>query len=129
MTDEEQTQRLVDQYLAAYTAHDAAGCAALYDEAGVILSPWEPPVHGPERIARTHETWFAEGETDKTMEISDLVVSGDIAVCLLHFAANMPDGSKAEGTSLNSLKRQPDGGWKLLHTSLNMLDAATSGGG
>lgn len=124
MTDEERIQTLVDRYHAAYAARDATGCAALYDEAGVILSPWEPPIHGPARIARTHENWFAEGETNKTMEIADLVVSGDIAVCVLHFAADLPGGEKAEGTSLNSLTRQPDGEWKFLHTSLNMLDAA-----
>lgn len=129
MTDEERIQELVARYLAAYAAQDAAGCAALYDEVGVILSPWAPPVHGPARIARTHETWFADGETNKTMEIADLVVSGDIAVCLLHFAADMPGGDRVEGTSLNSLKRQADGGWKFLHTSLNMLGAAEETGG
>lgn len=128
MTDEEQIQAVIDRYLSAYNAHDAEGCAALYDDLAVLLSPWAPPVHGPARIARTHEAWFGDGETGKTMEIMDLVVSGHIAVCVLHFAADMPGGGKAEGTSLNTLRRQEDGGWKFLHTSLNMLDTGEGAG-
>lgn len=126
MTDAERIQALVQGYLSAYTAHDAEGCAALYNEDAVLLSPWEAPVHGPEAIARTHEAWFAEGETNKMFEIADLVVGSDLAVCLLHFRANVPgaDGrlDTVEGTSLNTLRRQPDGGWRMLHTSLNMLN-------
>ncbi len=86
-------------------------------------------MHGPAAIAQTHEAWFVERETNKTFEIADLVAGDKIAVCLLHFSADVPDPDgnrrKAEGTSLNTLIRQRDGGWKLLHTSLNMLDDAS----
>lgn len=125
MTDAQQIQALVERYLSAYTAQDAAGCADIYDENAVLLSPWTPPAHGPAAIARIHQDWFAEGETNKMLEIADLVVAGDLAICLLHFRSDVPgqDGAwhKAEGTSLNSLRRRPAVGWKMLHTSLNML--------
>lgn len=125
MDDSSLIRAEIDRYFAAYEAHDARGCASVYTPDAVALSPWGPPARGREAIAAPHSEWFEAGERNKTNAIDDLLVDGDLAVCLLRYSADVPaaDGGteKVFGISLNSLKRQPDGSWKIRHTSLNEL--------
>lgn len=102
-------QPLIDRYLAAYEAHDAAGCAALYAA----------------EIEAEHRRWFEDGETDKTMAVTRAGIDGDLGYCLVHFEANVP-GPKGGtdrfcGTSLNAMERRSDGVWTIKLTSLNEL--------
>ncbi|WP_306044956.1 SgcJ/EcaC family oxidoreductase [Nioella sp. MMSF_3534] len=124
-------QEVLDSYLQAYTAHDAAGCAAAYTRDGQIFSPYGPPVTGTAAIVATHEAWFSEGETDKKMTILEARVDGDIAFCSLIYSAHVPvEGGNTErvfGSSLNTFLRQPDGHWKIRHTSLNELEDDQTG--
>ncbi len=122
--DAGQIRALIARYLDAYEARDAAGCAAAYSDDACILSPWGPPVSGHKAIAAAHRDWFEEGETDKVMEITDLRIDAALAVCLVRYAADIPADqgtTRVFGASLNVLCRQPEGGWKISHTSLTEL--------
>jgi uncharacterized protein (TIGR02246 family) len=103
--------------------HDAATCAALFTDDGVIISPWAPPARGPDAIRATHQTWFDEGEATKRLTVLEAKASGDLAYCLLAWSGDYPqsDGSIAtySGTSVNVLQRHAKGDWKIQVQSLN----------
>ena len=74
---------LVERGLDALKRHDAATCAALFTEDGVIVSPWAPPARGLDAIRATHQAWFDEGEANKRLTVLEANASGDLAYCLL----------------------------------------------
>lgn len=125
MTDSDQIRDLIAAYLASYEAHDAAGCAAVYADDAVVISPWGPPVRGRAGITSAHLDWFEEGEHNKIMTIKYLHIDGALASCLVVFSADVPseDGGTAKfhGASLNTMKYQDETGWAITSTSLNEL--------
>lgn len=131
MTARALLQQVFDDYLVAYAAHDPAACAAAYTRDGQIFSPYGPPVTGTAAITATHVAWFAEGETDKKMTILEARADGDVAFCSAIYSAEIPteDGGamRVFGSSLNTFLRQPDGRWKIRHTSLNELEDDQTG--
>ena len=114
---------LVERLLDALKRHDAATCAALFTDDGVIISPWAPPARGPDAIRATHQAWFDEGEANKRLTVLEANASGDMAYCLLAWSGDYPrsDGSVATygGTSVNVLQRHANGDWKIQVQSLN----------
>ena len=118
-------QALIDRYLAAYEAHDAAGCAAFYAPDAEMHSPYGPAATGRAEIAATHRDWFEEGETNKVMQVTSAGIVGDLGYCLVRFEANMPaaDGGteQSRGISLNLMERRDDGVWTIALASLNEL--------
>jgi uncharacterized protein (TIGR02246 family) len=126
MVDREAIEAVINDYLTAYEAHDAQGCANVYSEDAIVLSPWGPPLFGPAAVAAAHEEWFREGERNKVMTIERLDLDNDTATCLVSYAADLPgdgdDPLRAFGASLNTLRRQAGGGWKIVSTSLNELE-------
>ena len=119
-------QPVLDRYLAAYLAHDSAACAAEYTRDGQIFSPYGPPATGTASLRAAHESWFEEGEFNKSMTILEARAEGDVGFCSLLYAADitMPDGtiSRVFGSGINTFVRLPDGTWKIRHTSLNELE-------
>ncbi|KAA3631789.1 MAG: SgcJ/EcaC family oxidoreductase [Proteobacteria bacterium] len=114
---------LVARLLEASRQHDAAACAALFTENGVILSPYGTEARGRSAIESTHREWFEEGETNKRMELLEVGASGDVGYCILAYAGDylQPDGSYSteSGKSVSVLKRQSSGEWKIHVSSLN----------
>ena len=114
---------LVEQLLDALKRHDAATCAALFTDDGVIISPWAPTARGLDAIRATHQAWFDEGEANKRLTVLEVDSSGDLAYCLLAWSGDYPqsDGSVAtySGTSVNVLQRQANAEWKIRVQSLN----------
>ena len=131
MNDLDRIRQVIADYLRAYEGRDATGCAAVYASDALVVSPWGSPVRGTGPIAAAHTGWFGENETNKIMTIEDLEISGDLAMCLVRYAADVPgdNGQQAKtfGCSLNTLRRQPDGNWKICHTSLNELEDFETG--
>jgi len=116
-------QAVIDRYLAAYTAKDAAGCAALYAGTAEVHSPFGPVARGRAEIEAEHQRWFGEGETNKTMQVTRAGACGDLGYCLVAFDADLlgADGAteRVRGTSLNVMERRTDGVWTITLTSLN----------
>ena len=100
-------QSLLDAYGAAYAAHDAERCAGFYAEDGEI---------------HMHADWFTQREENKTLVIDKVGASGDLAYCTLTYSADIPqDGAppmRDAGSSLNTLRRQPDGSLRMHITAL-----------
>ena len=121
MRFEDQLKSLVARYLAAYNAHDARGCAAVFAPDGVILTPFEPIVTGRAAIQTAHVEWFDEAERDKRFDIIEWHSDGLYAYCLLHWSVIVdgPDGMPAQegGTSLNILEAR-QGEWLITRSAL-----------
>ena len=114
---------LVARLLEALQRHDAAACAALFTDDGLVLSPYGPPAQGRDAIRATHQSWFDEGETNKRLTLQAADASGELGYCILAYAGDylQTDGSTAtdRGRSVNVLRRQIDGDWKIQVSSLN----------
>lgn len=118
----EALRAVLDRYLHAYKACDAAGCAAEFAHDAWVLSPWSSPAKGRAEIAAQHTDWFAEDERNKEMTFVDLQVSGDLANGLVRYAADIPGEHGPErvfGVGLNSFRRGRDGNWQITHSSLH----------
>ena len=115
-------QALVEAYLQAYSAKDAAGCAAVFTADAQVLSSFGPPAAGSAAIAADHQDWFAYGEENKAMTVTEQAVSGDMGWCLVHYTSEVPqpDGSRQHegGHSLNILALQPDGRYLIRQSCL-----------
>ena len=116
-------EALVTKLLEASRQHDAVGCAALFTNNGRILSPYGTEVRGRDAIEATHKAWFDEGETNKRLELLEVGASGDVGFCILAYAGDylQPDGSYTteSGKSVNVLRQQSNGDWKIHICSLN----------
>jgi len=114
---------LIAKLLDASRQHDAAACAALFTDDGSILSPYSVGVRGRKAIEATHKEWFDEGETNKRLDLLEFGASGDVGYCILTYAGDylQSDGSYVteSGKSVNVLRRQHGGEWKIHVSSLN----------
>lgn len=115
----------MNRYLERYAAHDSEGCADLYAETGVILSPYGPPAIGRAAIRDEHAAWFLEGETNKSMMVLDAALDGAAGFCLVAYSADVPGDNgpmRVHGASVNTLTKDKDGDWLIQQTSLNELE-------
>lgn len=114
MSDPAPLQALLDRYVVAYHAGDAAGCGACFTEDGQLLSPYAPPATGRAAIVALHGDWVQEGE-GKRLTLREFGLDGTLGWGLAQF-----DEAEADtGTSLCIFQRQPDGGWLIHMCSLN----------
>ncbi|MBK0400364.1 nuclear transport factor 2 family protein [Limibaculum sp. M0105] len=121
MRFETQLKGLIEDYLSAYAAHDAHGCAAVYAPDGVIMTPFEPIVTGRPAIQSVHRDWFDDSEREKRIDIVEYHSDGFYAHCLLHWSVIVdgPDGLPTQegGCSLNILECR-QGEWLITRTAL-----------
>ena len=114
-----QLQAVLDRYVAAYIAKDAAGCAAVFMPDGVVYSSYGPPALGRDAIAAQHREWVNYGGKNKSLLIQDMGGHGDTAWCLARYSEGEVKGS---GMSLMVFARSPSGDWLVLKCSMTELD-------
>ncbi len=114
MSIRSEMQALCDAYVAAYRAGDAAGCASVFTEDGIMHSAFAPPARGRASIADQHAQWTSGGER-KMLTVVEAAGSGDVAWFLAEFAEGHETG---EGISLNACTRAPGGPWRIHLCSL-----------
>jgi uncharacterized protein (TIGR02246 family) len=122
MSIETDLQAVIDRYVDAYNRHDLAAIGAIFTDTASLYSPYGPPAVGHAAIMQAHTDWFAANEQNKRMTVISAQATGDLAYCVLHYAGDFPDESGTlsteSGVSVNVLKRQGGGPWKLHVTSL-----------
>lgn len=112
--DEAQIRELVNRWLAATEAGDAAAVLDLMTDDAVFLVPGQPAFGKAEfaRAATAQSGLRIEGDSD----IEEIQVCGDWAFMRSHLAIRLtpPDGSTVTraGHALTVLRRE-DGRWKL----------------
>ena len=110
----EELQAMGDDYAAAYRNGDAAGCAAVFTDDGVLYSAFAPPAMGRAAIAALHVEWTVAGE-GKTLTVVDANGSGDVAFARADFAEGR---GPSEGHALWACTRAPGGPWRIRFCSL-----------
>lgn len=115
MPTQGELQKIFDQYVAAYQAKDAKGCAAVFLPDARMMSPYGPIAKGRAEIERRHVEWTRDGGGNKRLLIVEFGGSDDLAWALAEFS----EGKSQGGTSLCVFERQPDGPWLIRMSSLN----------
>lgn len=108
----------------AFISADAEAAIALADEAVTDMAPGMPAAAGKAAFAERMRTILGQYGGESKYEVRQTDASGDLAVVRSVFeGAWIPkDGSPRidlGGNWLQVWKRQPDGGWKLLHNIWN----------
>lgn len=116
MIIEDELQSVLDAYLKAYRAGDAARCASVYSDNAQIFSPYGPPASGRDQIEELHCDWVAEGSPGKRLEIVEAGSDGNLAWCFARYSEGSETGV---GYSLNVFERQPGGNWLIRMSNLN----------
>jgi ketosteroid isomerase-like protein len=114
MALEDELQAMCDRYVASYRIGDAAGCAAVFAEDGIMHSAFAPPAIGRAAIAEQHIGWTEDG-AGKTLTVRKAAGSGDVAWFLADFSGG---NATDEGHSLCVCSRNPDGSWLIQACSL-----------
>lgn len=101
-------ERVLRDYETAWQARDAAALAALFTEDGWVLSGGRPPVHGRAAI----EERYAGSGGPLALRSLHWEQNGDLAVIIGGYAParDEPD----EGKFTLTLRRSPDGVWRIL---------------
>lgn len=116
MTDRDRIEALLARYSTAYQRGDAAGCAAIFTEDAMMMSPFGPVAQGRAQIAAQHVDWTGAAAPNKQVTIESFGQAGDLAWCLARFSDGPETG---DGLTLSVLERQPDGDWLIRMCSLN----------
>jgi uncharacterized protein (TIGR02246 family) len=96
LTDGESAVRgVVDRFLSAVLARDAARAAALFDRQGVYHEARRGAVEGRPAIEAYFRTFF-ERETDWTFDVEAMIVEGPRAAVAYRFGKSGSDGRRAE---------------------------------
>lgn len=104
------------QFIAAYTAGDAATVTSLFTEDALVLPPDASEIRGPAEIEALWQSWLDAGITNLVITTKSVEGSGDTAYEVGEFSADAPDGNggmlKATGNFVVVWKRDADGTWK-----------------
>ena len=123
MTIKSEMQALVDAWVEVYSAGDIDGALAFYSDDAAIYSPYGPAAIGIEALRATHAAWHASGETNKKVVVLNAESDGNLAYWLASYSGDypQPDGTVLTecGVSVNVAKRQADGMWRFIVSSLN----------
>lgn len=123
MGDPRELQAVLDDWVTCFSAGDIEGATDIYAPDGAIYSPYGTHAVGREALLETHAEWHAAGETNKSVEILEARIDGDLAYAMAKYSGDYPqdDGTSIteSGVSLNIFTRQADGGWKIQISSLN----------
>lgn len=103
---------LIDALIAARTAGDVDGAAALYEPNATIVSEPGQVLQGDEGVRSVLE-FFTNLKPTFVVDSRDILESGDLALHFSRWSLISTDGSSVElqGESVDVFRRQPDGGW------------------
>lgn len=114
MSELTKVEALWRTYAEAYRRADAAGCAAIFTEDCLLMSPYGPLAVGRAAVADLHNAWVAEGGAGKVLDVVRFDQDGDLAWALVRYSEE-----DESGLSLNVMQRQSDGSWLVHICSLN----------
>lgn len=108
----------------AFTAGNAEAVGQLIDRDGVWLPPGRPTVVGKENIVRLYVERFAQDRSRFELKAGDIQVADGLAVLNGDFSrVDTPRGGgmakPVSGHYLLVLKKQPEGGWRIVRDIWN----------
>lgn len=106
-------QRVNQQFVDAFSRHDAAAVAMLYAPAAQVFPPHRESVQGTEAIQHFWQDVMNAGIDRATLETVDLEDLGDTAIELGRYTLLLADGGIADRGKYLVVWKQQDGGWRL----------------
>ncbi len=127
-TNEQSIRALVASWHRATAAGEVEAVLKLMDEDVVFLVAGHPPMRGRSSFERGLRALLAQNRIESTVEIQEIVVSGDLAYCWTALTVHivpMAGGTATvrAGGALSILRKQPSGSWVVTRDA-NMLSAA-----
>ena len=115
-TDRDNINKLIQEFITAYNAKDAAKDATLFAGGAVVMPPNAPTVRGAEFVQQYYVNRFAQGASDLVLEPRDIAGSGALAYTSGDYRLKMaPQGGPEQrdrGKFLFIL-RDFSGNWRL----------------
>lgn len=110
-------RKLVDEFVAAYNAKDAAKAASCFSGAATLMPPNSSAVHGPESIKGYYEVRFGQGATDLQVEPGEVQGSGTLAYVLGTYSLRLaPAGgpeTRDRGKFVWVVRNMPGNNWRF----------------
>ena len=116
-------QRVNQQFVDAFSRHDAAAVAALYAAGAHMLPPHSDFVRETAAIESFWQGVMDAGIDRATLETVDLEESGDTAIELGRYTLMLADGQVADRGKYLVVWKQQDGAWKLYRDFWNTSEA------
>ena len=116
--DESAVRAVVEGMIAADNVKNLNRVLGFYSDDAILISPEGGDVVGISAIRSHYERLFARTDLDIQLKIQDILLDGDLAVVrgVNDVTATSDDGSSsARSKFLISLRRYPDGAWRVLH--------------
>lgn len=110
-------QAAADEWIARYTANDAAGIAALYSEDAQLLPPDQEIVEGRAAIQEFFARTNPPGSADIEIATVETHVFGDYAHRQGSFLLKGPEGAAVAAGKFLELWKKMDGRW-LIHRDM-----------
>jgi len=104
---------VIDAMTAAFARGDIDTVMSTYAPAAVVVSEPGKPVTGDSEL-RTMFASYVEAGVAFTYGAHEVVIAGDTALHLMKWTAPQPAGGEASALSVAVLRRQSDGGWKMI---------------
>ena len=123
MSDIAELQKIADEWVARFMAHDLDGCINTFLSEGAIYQPYGPAAEGLEAVRRAHKDWIQSGETNKKLTVIDARKDGDVAYFVARYSGDYPndDGSTytESGTAVCVYHKESSGQWRCRVSALN----------
>ena len=113
MSEETNVLATVETMTSAFAMGDIDRVMSTYAPGAVVVGEPGQPVTGDAAL-RAMFAAFVESGVAFTYGAHEVVVAGDTALHLMKWTAPGPDGSEANALSIAVMRRQPDGGWKMI---------------
>lgn len=107
------------EWLDKFNAGDAAGVAALYDDAGQILPPMQDQVDGKAKIQEFWQGAMAAGVKSATFEVLEVHAAGDLATEVGRYVMKNAEGQTLDHGKYIVLWKKQKKSWVILRDIWN----------
>ena len=109
----------VKEWLDKYNAGDAAGVAAVYDDAGQILPPMQDQVDGKAKIQEFWQGVMASGVKSAALEVVEVHAAGNLATEVGRYVMKGADGQQLDHGKYIVLWKKQKKSWVILRDIWN----------
>ena len=107
------------EWLTKYNAGDAAGVAAMYDDAGRLLPPMQDEVEGKAKVQEFWQGVMAAGVKSASFEVLEVHASGNLATEVGRYVMKGADGQQLDHGKYIVLWQKQKKSWVILRDIWN----------
>lgn len=116
MSDIAELQKIADEWVESFIAHDLDGIANHFLAEAAIYQPDGRAAEGLDAVMSVQKDWLELGETNKKLKVIDGQISGDVAYYIGRYSGDYPneDGSTytESGVVVGVYHKDKVGNWR-----------------